>query len=128
MPRPTQCIPVDTAKELQDQWVNTRAQEIRNGQGFQDTREFWFSLEVLQQFIDYIKEESPAGSKPGVRIYFGAYPPGQGSGNGKGFSTVFLAPTLEKASAADSTQTTQVNNYDIDPLNQGDGGMPPTEY
>ncbi|MFD1096429.1 hypothetical protein [Salegentibacter chungangensis] len=134
MPRPDQCIEVDDARKLQDQWVGTRAQEIRNARGFQDTREFWFSLDVLQEFIDYIKEESPAGSKPGVRIYFGSYKPGEGpdygkgEGGKKGYSTVFLAPTLEEASAADSTQTTQINNYDIDPLNNGEGGVPPTTY
>lgn len=123
--KPPKCISVDQARELQNRWVNSRGKQIERGQGYKDTREFWFSLEELQEYLDYVREESQkqGAVNPGIRVYFGAYPPGKFNRT-KSYSTVFLAPTKDVT----NSPTTTENNYDIDPLNESSGGVPPTVY
>ena len=58
MSKPTECISVLEAKALQARWMTTRAVDIENAQGSKDTCEVTFNIDQLQQFIDYIKEES----------------------------------------------------------------------
>lgn len=118
--RPTNCITVTEAKDLQSNWVQTRATDIQTALGYEDTREFWFSIEELESFIAYVKQKTTEQNlqQPGVRIYFGAYPNEMGQNS---YSTVFLAPT-------NLTNGRNKNNYNIDPLNHGTGGMPPNIY
>lgn len=125
MERPEKCISVEEARGLQKAWVNSRGKEIERGQGYKDTREFYFSLEELQEFLNYVKEESKNQGvvNPGVRIYFAAYPSGKFNRD-KSYSTVFLAPTHEVTNSPTSIE----NNYNIDPYNSTSGGMPPKEY
>lgn len=115
MKKPSNCITVTEARELQDNWIKTRAVYIEKDLGTPDTREFLFSVEELQEFLDYVK----AGSEnhtPGIRIYFGAY------GTGKADkATVFLAPTLGVTVGSE-------NNYKLEPLNRSLQGMPPKTY
>jgi len=128
MEKPKKCISVEGAKALQIKWQESRAKDIDLAQGYQDTREFWYSVEELQEYLNYVKEKSTEqGVKnPGIRIYFGAYPK---SSIKKSYSTVFLAPTKERsAPAEDETSVNAVNNYDIEPLNESSGGMPPFTY
>lgn len=130
MSKPQKCISVQEAKVLQSKWVETRATEIEKAQGYQDTREFWYSLEELQEFLDYVREESAnqGVNRPGVRIYFGAYPK---TNEKKSYATIFLAPTKEKSALEEEefeNSAANENNYDIDPLNDGTGGLPPTGY
>lgn len=128
MNRPPKCLSVAEARKLQDDWKESRGKEIERGQGYEDTREFWYSLEELQEYLDYVKEKSKEQGieKPGIRIYLGAYPKSE---NGKSLSTVFLAPTkenksIEKTEEEDSDE----NNYEIEPMNFSHGGWPPMEY
>ena len=117
MAKPSKCISVADARKLQDNWVATRGAEITKAQG-QDQREFIYSVEELQEFLDYVKDESAKQGidAPGIRIYFAAY------NNAKSQkATVFLAPT--KGGEIDSE-----NNYSIDPFNWGSGGWPPNIY
>jgi len=130
MAKPNKCISVDAAKSLQEKWKDTRAIEIEKGQGYQDTREFWYSLEDLQEYLDYVKEQSTAQgiTKPGIRIYFGAYPK---TSIKKSYATLFLAPRKEKSAIMDGEEVTSnntENNYDIEPLNTVIGGYPPINY
>lgn len=127
MSRPTKCITVDEAKSLQDNWRKTRGEDISRGRGFKDTCEFWYSIDELQEYLDYVREKSREQGidKPGVRIYLGAY---KGSGAKKGYSTVFLAPTLEETTMNDAEDVKQTNNYEIEPLNDSAGGVPPIPY
>lgn len=130
MAKPNKCITVDDAKELQNKWKETRALDIEQAQGYQDTREFWYSLEELQEYLDYVKEQSTAQGvhKPGIRIYLGAYPKYTVK---KSYATIFLAPTKEKSALLegeeDASNNTE-NNYEIEPLNMNQGGYPPKEY
>ena len=118
MAKPTKCISVSDARQLQDNWKSTRAVDIEKAIGSEDTREFVYSVEELQEFIDYVKSESlkQGITNPGIRIYFAAY---NNSVNDK--ATIFLAPT--NSAAANS-----INNYSIDPLNTVVGGWPPKNY
>ncbi len=116
MSKPSNCITVSEARQLQDNWVATRAVDIERSQGSVDAREFLFSVAELQQFLDYIKAGSDVGAQPGVRIYFAAY-----DNDVSDKATVFLAPTLGTSLGAD-------NNYRLEPLNQGLTGYPPKNY
>lgn len=116
MPKPSNCITVAEARQLQDNWKATRAVDIEAAMGSIDTREFLFSVAELQQFLDYIKAGSGLTQNPGVRIYFAAY---DNPTNDK--ATIFLAPTLGAAAGA-------LNNYTLEPLNKGITGFPPTNY
>lgn len=116
MSKPSNCITVAEARQLQNNWVATRAVDIEAAMGTPDTREFLFSVAELQQFLDYIKAGSGTGAQPGVRIYFAAY---DNDTNDK--ATVFLAPTLGVAAGSP-------NNYALEPLNKGISGWPPKNY
>lgn len=128
MARPQKCVTVEEARDLQENWKNSRGKEIERGQGYVDSREFWYSIEELQEYLDYVKEKSKEQGvkQPGIRIYFGAYPKSQQK---RSFSTVFLAPTKEAvAEIEENEEIDQENNYEIEPLNSAQGGWPPTEY
>ncbi len=116
MSKPINCITVAEARQLQNNWIATRAVEIERSQGSVDTREFLFSVAELQQFLDYIKTESEGTLEPGVRIYFGAY-----DNDSSDKATVFLAPTIGTTAGA-------INNYKLEPLNRGLAGFPPNNY
>lgn len=116
MSKPSNCITVAEARQLQDNWVATRAGDIEQSQGSVDTREFLFSVAELQQFLDYIKGASDIGAHPGVRIYFGA-----NDSDISDKATVFLAPTVGTSAGAN-------NNYNLQPLNRGISGFPPKNY
>ncbi len=116
MSKPSNCITEAEARQLQNNWVATRAVDIEQAMGSPDTREFLFSVAELQQFLDYIKAGSGMGAQPGVRIYFAAY---DNATNDK--ATVFLAPTSGVTAGSP-------NNYNLQPLNKSITGFPPTNY
>lgn len=103
------------ARELQQNWIKTRAADIKIGRGKEDVREFLFSVEELQNYLNYIKEKSTSNN-PGVRIYLAAY-----SDKANSEATIFLAPT--KGVLPDSE-----NDYDIQPINKAVNGWPPRNY
>jgi hypothetical protein len=117
MAKPQKCISVQNARNLYNNWQNTRAGSLADD-GEADTCDFTFSLDEMQEFLDYVKEHSTkAGiTNPGIRIYFAAY---NNSSTNK--ATVFLTATEGSDSDSD-------NNYDIDPLNTVVGGWPPNTY
>lgn len=115
MSKPQDCIPVSKAKILRKNWVETRAKFIEKELSSQDVSDVLFSLDELQQFLDYVKANTK-NHTPGIRIYFAA---DELALTGK--ATVFLAPTL-------GISNNSPNNYDLEPLNNGLQGMPPTNY
>ncbi|WP_339697463.1 hypothetical protein [uncultured Marixanthomonas sp.] len=118
MAKPAKCISVDQARQLQDNWISTRALEIERAQGNVDTREFFYTVDELQEYLDYVKELSKKQKidNPGIRIYFAAY---DDISDDK--ATVFLAPT------EGATPSSNIN-YNIDPFNKSIGGWPPKSY
>ena len=128
MEKPKKCISVEEARKEQDEWVNTRGKEIQRGQGYEDTREFWYSVDELQEYLDYVKEKSKEQGveKPGIRFYLGAYPKTKEK---KSYTTMFLSPTKEASGdTATSGEDSDPNNYEIEPMNITHGGYPPKDY
>lgn len=80
MERPTKCITTVKARTLQDTWIKTRAQAIEGALGYEDTREFVFSVSELQEYLDYVREKSreQGFNNPGIRIYSASYPEADG--------------------------------------------------
>ncbi len=124
--RPEKCISVEEAKELQQVWCNTRTPEIDRCIGFEDTREFWWSVEELMEYLKYVKKKSRKMGidNPGIRMYLGAYPDSKCK-MGKGYATLFLAPTGDPAGSLGKDGDSAENNYDIDPYNGGSSRIPP---
>ncbi|APU66905.1 MAG: hypothetical protein VX712_00705 [Bacteroidota bacterium] len=128
MPRPTKCISVAEAKALQQEWWDTRLEVTTNGHKHQDTCEFHFSLEELQEFLDYVKEESDAAGikSPGINIWFGAY---QAKESRPNLSTIFLSATKKKnGEEVDEYGRDYDENPEIDPMNDNSGPWPPLQY
>ncbi|WP_074409260.1 MULTISPECIES: hypothetical protein [Aquimarina] len=127
--RPAKCITKEEAKELQHVWCCTRTPEIDKCIGFEDTREFYWSVEELQEYLKYVKKKSKKQGidNPGIRMYFGAYPESKCKSK-KGYSTIFLAPTGAPAGELGKGGDSAPNNYDIEPYNSGGAGNPPNIY
>ena len=116
---PAKCITVQQARQLQDNWVNTREPAITQARGGQqDAREMVFNIAELEEFLDYVKSESKKNgiNNPGVRLYFAAY-----NNMNSDIATVFLSATMSDAKNSD-------NNYYIQPYNTITGGFPPKQY
>ncbi|MCH2490786.1 MAG: hypothetical protein MK211_11610 [Flavobacteriales bacterium] len=119
MAKPSKCISVAQGQALCNNWQTSRAAAINQSRGNQpDCCEFVFSVEELEEYLEYVKElSSDQGvAKPGIRIYFGAYNDDQSNN-----ATVVLVPT-------NGTSKTSDNNYSIDPFNTVIGGFPPKLY
>lgn len=118
MPKPTNCITVTKAKELQKNWNDTRAKDIEKAMGSKDVCAVTFNIDQLQEFIDYVKSESKKQdiANPGIRVYLAAY-----DGEKDDKATVFLCASENERGDSD-------NNYGIDPLNIGNAGFPPKAY
>jgi len=127
--KPKKCIKVKEARELQDAWCNTRTPEIDRCLGFQDHREFSWSVDELMEYLKYVKKKSKKMGidDPGVRLYFGAYPKEKCKMN-KGYATVFFAPTGDPAEEPGKDGGSSPNNYKIDAFNLGSAGDPPHNY
>lgn len=128
MDQPKKCFKIEEARALQNNWKKSRGKEIENGQGYKDTREFWYSIEELQEYLDHVKQKSKEqGVKtPGIRVYLGAYPKAE---QAKSYTTIFLAPTMESSDTDDvEGGGSNKNNYDISPMNESQSGHPPVEY
>lgn len=126
---PKKCISVEEARELQNTWCDTRTPEIDNCLGFEDTREFWWSVKELKKYLRYVERESKKQGieNPGIRAYFGAYPKDKCKIK-RGYATMFFAPTGSPAGAPGKDGDCQANNYKIEAYNRGTSGNPPNMY
>lgn len=127
------------AKELNQQFIKTRSKDLNRivkkesgNPKKEDAISSWFSLEELENYIAYVKEE---GTKKGIsvnglRVYFGAYANNVKKQDKKDLSTVFFVPTkVKQASLQKDGVTAVVASSDIDSidaLNDGMQGYPPS--
>lgn len=118
MSKPNNCISVQDAKDLQSNWMATRAVDIERSEGQQDACSVTFSIDDLMDYLEYVKEQSREQriECPGVRVYFAAY-----NNEKSDKATVFFCPTDGEDGDSD-------NNYNIEPYNRGQGGWPPNAY
>lgn len=120
-------ISVERAKELQAEWRKTRNYVTTNGNRHEDTCEFHFSLEELQDYLNYVKEESEKqGIKnPGINIWLGAYEANEKRPN---LTTIFLSATKDKNEPDEDTSRDYLENEEIQPMNVIQGPWPPGKY
>jgi hypothetical protein len=118
MAKPTKCISESEARQLQENWIDTRAKDIDRTMDEEDARSVFYSVAELEEYLKYVKSESTKQgvSDPGIRIYFAAY-----NDDKSNKATAFLAPTKGDTTASD-------NNYNIEALNRGSVGWPPHNY
>ncbi|MDO5981469.1 hypothetical protein [Flavivirga spongiicola] len=132
--KPEQTIDYKYANHLEEEYKNTRGAIIKKYLEIEDTREFWFELEKLKEYIAYVEQEAETlGYKNlGIRIYNGAYPKDKKYPD-PGYSTVFLVPTGNKITSKASffpislTVVSDNNIQDIPAYNYGQAGRPPQE-
>jgi hypothetical protein len=136
---PTQLITVDAAKDLNTRFISERSNIISQSINKDDANAVWFSIEELENYINYVKCEGDKQNIDinGIRFYMGVYPNDPTNYQEKaGLSTIFLSPTKKKASvniksvsktSARQLPTTEENTdvTTIQPLNYGGIGHPP---
>lgn len=131
---PQTTISIEEANTLEEEFKSTRARILNDTLGFEDTRDFWFSLDTLKRYIKYVEQQGKKMGKEnlGIRIYFAAYPENS-SYPTPGYSTVFLVPTAaeELLDIQKGFLPIEQTNQNIDslyPLNFGGGGIPPNDF
>ncbi|WP_053002572.1 hypothetical protein [Kordia jejudonensis] len=85
----------------------------------------WYSLEDLEGYINYVKEQALKKkiSVDGIRFYFGVYPENAENKSKAGQNTLFMCPTSPSIESCSKDVT------GIHAMNYGDNGNPPqNEY
>lgn len=131
---PAQVLSVEEANRLEEEFVTTRYRVINEALDITDTRDFWFSLDSLKKYIEYVEFEAKKRGKKdlGIRVYFAAYPENSDYPD-PGFSTVFMVPTArdEGSDLKRGFFPVEHHNHNLDSIpafNYGGGGIPPNEY
>lgn len=135
---PRQLITNKEAKELNDNYNNTRHRLISSSIQKEDANAIWYSLEELENYIYYIKTEgkNKGYNVDGIRFYLGAYSNNPEKYNDKAnMTTIFLTPTGKKVEVQKGSllnlpsmiQTQELNPdiEEIEPMNYGNMGPPP---
>lgn len=125
--KPGNTITPKAARALQNNFVRTRAGVLNDTLGYTDVRDITFSLNEIEQYIDYIKQETSDTDPSNIdlRIYFGATHPTPDRRSG--LSTVFIAPVV-KGAKQEGAMFFSLMQDGLDPLNRGTGGEPPHNY
>ncbi|KGO82661.1 hypothetical protein [Flavobacterium beibuense] len=126
--QPTQLISYSKAKELSANFVAQKSGKHVTSSGQEDANAVWFSLEELEKFIEYIKNEgnNQGYTVDGVRVYLGVYSNNETVGRA-GYTTMFMTATGRKANLTTpiSGGATSKDITTVNPLNYGSMGNPP---
>lgn len=131
---PTQLIPNDLAVDLSRRYNNERAQLITTNIGKDDATAVWYSIEELENYINYVKTQGTEKGieVTGIRMYMGVYPTDNSYREKAGLTTIFLSPTKKrevnvKAKSLRTKQSLEenVDATELQPLNYGGIGHPP---
>lgn len=102
-----------------------------NSEVYQDTREVWFNLKDLKNYIAYIEQHGKDNNydQLGIRVYLGTKEPLK---DGKAVTTVFFYGTGNPNNGSTPQKSTTQSGIDtnipgIDALNKGTSGMPPKD-
>ena len=135
--KPKGCITVEEAKKLERNYVEKIEKTLEKDLGCQECREFWWSLEELDEYIHYVKKEAEEkGYKNlGLRFYLGKYDKDQ---NKHEDVTMFIAPTginTKEPLAPIKGQVVGAKSVDVDnniygvaAFNGGHSRKPPKDY
>ena len=124
--KPKKCITHKKAIKLQDKYAKTIEKALKKEFGKEFASQFWWSLEELEEYIAYFKQEAKdKGYKDlGLRFSLGRYNDDDKEGNISGFimpTGVKDVPTVAKsAKAAEPEMIEGVDSY-----NDSSVGWPP---
>jgi hypothetical protein len=128
---PKQLISADKAKELNQNFISKRGDLHDKALGREDANAVWYSLEELENYIEYIKSTGAENGYivDGIRFYFGVYSEDEEKDKA-GYTTLFLSPTGKNAGQISKLTDPEEegNSQDlvtIEPLNFGSMGNPP---
>ena len=132
---PTQLITSNLALDLNKRYNEKRSGLILSDIGKEDANAVWYSIEELENYINYVKTKGVENGIEvnGIRFYIGVYPEdGVKYKEKAGLTTIFLSPTkkktssiLEKSLDVNSSIEINVDVTEIEPLNYGGIGHPP---
>lgn len=132
---PTQLITHNMATDLNKRYNEKRSGLILSDIGKEDANAVWYSIEELENYINYVKTKGieKGIEVNGIRFYIGVYPEdGVKFKEKAGLTTIFLSPTkkketnlLEKNLEINSLTEVNVDVTEIEPLNYGGIGQPP---
>lgn len=128
--KPKKCITKDDAIKLQKNYVKVIEKALKKELGKQQVRDFWWSLEEIESYIAYVKEEAAKKGYEnlGLRFFMGKYDDSTKDGQ----TTMFIAPTQSSIDVslktAETISKTDETIEDIDPLNLGHSKFPPSNY
>ncbi|MEJ5050978.1 hypothetical protein WH221_14200 [Chryseobacterium culicis] len=107
---------------LFDEYTRTNHEiltKYRNGEP--DSRWYWFSLEDMEGYIKYVKENAKKQKlkNPGIRIYMGKYPVNHPKNRMAkpeyaGYQTIFLVPTSQKRKRDNAMARTEATEENTD--------------
>jgi hypothetical protein len=137
--KPKQLISIEKAKELSNNFTQevTLQRNSLQRSSFQgkpavnnDANAVWYSIETLENYIAYIKQEAEnkGYDLDGIRFYFGKYSNSEKDGKA-GHTTLFLTPTGQRreAFAKGIQNVNKISNdiTEISAMNYGGLGNPP---
>lgn len=143
---PSGLITTSQAENLQHNFLEKKEQIINGSNEYNnDVRDFWFSVDRLEDYICYAKNEAKKQGKSvsGFRIYLGAQPLASQVPTGApvGLNTVFIVPTEHAMLPNKTLMNTTTSSFNpkgdtkdntnittIDPLDFAGGGNPPNIY
>lgn len=142
MKRPAKCISIEDARELQKKWKKTRGKLFEDNENYKDCCEVWYSLDELQDYINYVRNLSAEQGvkQPGISMWLGAE---DQKGKKDGICTIFLSATKETSASKNAvvenssgssdvilalTTASYEINESIDAYNHGSNKFPPEEY
>ncbi|PHR73603.1 MAG: hypothetical protein COA67_02430 [Lutibacter sp.] len=96
--RPEQSISYKEMAIMLAQYQATREPILKNGLGFEDTREVWFQIDSLKKYLAYVEKLSKDSGVEitGFNFISAAYPDKPIYGNQKNYQTLILNPTTTK--------------------------------
>ncbi|MBP9793027.1 MAG: hypothetical protein KBC56_03425 [Flavobacterium sp.] len=119
---PFQLISQEKAKELNSNFSICNEALSKE----EDANALWYSLETLENYIAYVKNEgiTKGYDIEGIRFYFGKYSENEPDGKA-GYTTLFLTPTGKLKTEESESNVSSKDIIAIQPMNFGGMGNPP---
>ncbi|MDG3582152.1 MULTISPECIES: hypothetical protein [Galbibacter] len=123
--KPKKCITPKKAQKLEEKFAKTIRKALKKEFGKDFSCEFWWSVDELEEYIKYFKEEAKQKGYTdlGLRFSLGMYEDDEKDGDISGF----IKPTGTKAETASlkSAAAEPIMIQDVDSYNDGYNDWPP---